>query len=165
MKPSTGHRTDQHRIPPRLLDAHGRSHPGAPPSGRSAPGRRPSRRVDVGPPGTVTVVAEFRRRRRERGHRSETRTARRCPRGLSMVRPGTRRYPMSWWMLLVALGLAGCGPTLATLQRLAPVATAFVQANSGSTLTPPPYRGLDDPTPRRPPGRPPHASPTAGPLG
>src|SRR5262249_59873993 len=123
------------------------------------------RRVDVGPPGTVTVVAEFRRRRRERGHRSETRTARRCPRGLSMVRPGTRRYPMSWWMLLVALGLAGCGPTLATLQRLVPVATALVPANSGSTLTPPPYPGIDDPTPRRPPGRPPHASPTAGPLG
>ena len=53
---------------------------------------------------------------------------------------------MSWWMLLVALGLAGCGPTLATLQRLVPVATAFVRANSGSTLTPRPYRGLDDPT-------------------
>jgi len=69
---------------------------------------------------------------------------------------------MSWWMLLVALGLAGCGPTLATLQRLVPVATAFVQANSGSTLTPRPYRGLDDPTTGRPRVIQPDASATAG---
>jgi hypothetical protein len=65
-------------------------------------------------------------------------------------------------MLLVAVGAAGCGPTLATLQRLAPVATAFVQANSGSMLTPRPCRGLDDPTTGPPRVIQPDASVTTG---
>jgi hypothetical protein len=53
-------------------------------------------------------------------------------------------------MLLGVLGLAGCDPMAATLQRLAPLARAFVQANSASMLTPRPDRGLDDPTTGRP---------------
>jgi hypothetical protein len=69
---------------------------------------------------------------------------------------------MRWWMLLVALGLAGCEPTLATLQRLVPLASAFVQANSGSMLTPRPYRGLDDPTSGRPRVIQPDGSATTG---
>jgi hypothetical protein len=45
-------------------------------------------------------------------------------------------------MLLVALGLAGCDPMAATLQRLAPLTRAFIQANSASMFTPQPSRGL-----------------------
>jgi hypothetical protein len=51
-------------------------------------------------------------------------------------------------MLLGLLGLAGCDPMAATLQRLAPLARAFVEANSASMLTPRPDWGLDDPTGR-----------------
>ena len=57
---------------------------------------------------------------------------------------------MRVWMLLGALGLAGCDPMAATLQRLVPLACAFVQANSASTLTPRPDRGSMT---RRPDGR------------
>jgi hypothetical protein len=46
---------------------------------------------------------------------------------------------MCWWVLLVALGLAGRGPTMATLQRLAPLARAYVQANKGSMRAPERY--------------------------
>ena len=57
---------------------------------------------------------------------------------------------MRVWMLLGVLGLAGCDPMAAALQRLAPLARAFVEANSESMLTPSPNRGLDDPTTGRP---------------
>src|SRR6516162_5661757 len=68
----------------------------------------------------------------------------------SIVRSGTRRYPVRVWMLLGVLGLAGCDPMAAALQRLAPLARAFVEANSASMLTQRPNRGLDDPTTGRP---------------
>ena len=57
---------------------------------------------------------------------------------------------MRVWMLLGVLGLAGCDPMAAALQRLAPLARAFVEANSASMLTQRPNRGLDDPTTGRP---------------
>ena len=69
---------------------------------------------------------------------------------------------MRVWMLLGVLGLAGCDPMAATLQRLAPLARAFVEANSASMLTPRPDRGLDDPTTGRPRVIQPDASETPG---
>src|SRR5262249_46853641 len=137
--------------------------PGNTASGQSAPGRRPSRRVDVGPswapslssPRFAVLVGS-----EDTGVKLGQHAV--AFAGRSMVRPGTRRCPMRWWMLLVALGLAGCDPTLATLQRLVPLASAFVQANSGSMLTPRPYRGLDDPTSGRPRVIQPDGSATTG---